>query len=201
MSVDQLTERVQGLLDRQEILDVVTRFARAADRLDRDLYLSTYHPDAEDDHAVFVGGREEFYDWMETTLREQRHSTHHFLGNHAVEIEDTVAHAETYFIASSLTRGRKPFSMVGGRYIDQLVKENGRWMILKRLVLTDWQLPVAEQPEESATASLEHFPPRERAVAESRELPHRDRADASYQRPLEISKERLAAYRSAMRNS
>ncbi|MGY4099373.1 nuclear transport factor 2 family protein [Nocardia sp. R16R-3T] len=195
---DELLGRLQRLLDKQEILEVVTRFARAADRLDRELFLSTYHRDAEDDHAVFVGGRDEFYEWMETTLREQRHSTHHFIGNHSVEIDNAVAHAETYFIASSLTKTGSQFSMVGGRYVDQLVKEDDHWTIRKRLVLTDWQLPVSTPAEysEHVTASLDHFPARERAVAESRELPRRDRLDPSYQRPLTISTERLDQYRS-----
>ncbi|MGQ4601312.1 nuclear transport factor 2 family protein [Nocardia sp. R6R-6] len=195
---EKMVRQLQRLLDKQEILEVVTRFARAADRLDRDLFLSTYHPDAEDDHAVFVGGREEFYEWMESTLREQRHSTHHFIGNHSVEIDGAEAHAETYFIASSMTKIGKPFSMVGGRYIDHLVKEDETWTIRRRLVLTDWQLPVSNPPEgaEQQPAPLDHFPARERALAESRELPSRDRLDPSYRRPLTISAQRLARYRS-----
>ncbi|MEU1548361.1 nuclear transport factor 2 family protein [Nocardia sp. NPDC005745] len=198
MSDNALKEQVQRLIDRQEIHDVIIAFARSVDRLDRDLYETTYHRDALDDHGVFVGGRADFYDWMEPVLREQRHSTQHFMGNHTVEIDGDTAHAETYFITSSMTKQGKPFSMVGGRYIDQLVREDGRWSVLKRVLLTDWQLPLAadafEQPD---PAALGHFPPREQAMARARELSRRDRQDISYQRPLTISPARLEISRKA----
>lgn len=193
MSDDALRKQVQHLIDRQEIHDVILGFARAVDRLDRDLYEATYHPDIVDDHGMFVGGREAFYDWMEPMLREQRHSTQHFMGNHTVEIDGDTAHAETYFINSSMTKQGKPFTMVGGRLIDQLVREDGRWSIIKRVLLTDWQLPLAagafEQPDPAA--SLNHLPPEAQEIARTREQSRRDREDVSYQRPLTISTARL----------
>jgi hypothetical protein len=33
------------------------RYSRGIDRLDRDMLLSAYHPDAIDDHGMFVGRR------------------------------------------------------------------------------------------------------------------------------------------------
>jgi hypothetical protein len=56
-------EAIQNLIDRQAIRDCLTRYCRGVDRLDRELVLSTYHPDAIDDHGAFVGTREEFVDW------------------------------------------------------------------------------------------------------------------------------------------
>lgn len=199
MSDDVLKEQVQRLIDRQEIWDVIQQFARAVDRLDRELYETTYHPGAIDDHGVFIGGRDEFYDWMEPVLREQRHSTQHFMGNHVVEIDGDTAHAETYFINSSMTKQGKPFTMVGGRYVDRLVRENGRWVIFKRVLLTDWQLPLAADAFEKTdpSAAFAHFPPREQALARSSEKSRRDREDLSYQRPLTIAPARLEISRKA----
>ena len=37
-------------------LDAIHRYCRAVDRADRDLLVSVYHPDAIDDHGLFVGG-------------------------------------------------------------------------------------------------------------------------------------------------
>ena len=51
---------IQHLIDRQAILDCLTRYGRGVDRFDRELVLSAYHPDAIDDHGAFVGTREEF---------------------------------------------------------------------------------------------------------------------------------------------
>ena len=55
-------DQLQYLLDRQAIADVLVTYSRAIDRLDRDLLISVYHPDAIDDHGVFIGTREEFAD-------------------------------------------------------------------------------------------------------------------------------------------
>ena len=37
-------DRLQELLDRQDILDCVHRYCRAVDRFDREMLLSVYHP-------------------------------------------------------------------------------------------------------------------------------------------------------------
>ena len=54
--------RFEYLLDRQDILDCVTRISRAIDRFDRDLFLSGYHPDAVIDAGGFVGDPAKVYD-------------------------------------------------------------------------------------------------------------------------------------------
>ncbi len=49
-------ERLGWLLDRQDILDCLTRFSRGMDRFDRELLLSAFHPDAVIAAGDFVGG-------------------------------------------------------------------------------------------------------------------------------------------------
>ena len=56
----ETTALVRELKDRQEIYDCLMRYCRGIDRLDRDMLLSAYHPDAVDDHGVYVGGVEGF---------------------------------------------------------------------------------------------------------------------------------------------
>lgn len=197
MTDSETLEQVRELLERQAILDTITRYARAMDRLDEELFKTAYHADAVDDHGVFVGARDEFYPWVSKLLSEQRSSTQHVIGNFTVEIDGHSAHAETYFIAPSMVAQGYPFSLVGGRWLDRLVKEDGRWQILARLVVTDWQMPTGTQSgdgKDGDGASLAHFQPMEREIAASRQLSRRDRQDPSYTRPLEVSPERLAAY-------
>ena len=55
---------VRELHDKQSIREVLTRYCRAVDRMDRDLLISVYHPDAVDDHGFFVGAREDFWAWV-----------------------------------------------------------------------------------------------------------------------------------------
>ena len=63
MDLEELATAVRALQDRQEIHNCIIRYSRGVDRLDRELLLSVYHPDAIDDHGMFVGGPEEFADW------------------------------------------------------------------------------------------------------------------------------------------
>ena len=44
--------QIKHLIDRQAILDCLTRYCRGMDRFDRALVLSAYHPDAIDDHGA-----------------------------------------------------------------------------------------------------------------------------------------------------
>ena len=45
-----LEHKLQGLLDKQEITEVMYKFARALDRVDGDLMKSTYWEDAVEEH-------------------------------------------------------------------------------------------------------------------------------------------------------
>ncbi len=57
--------RLQALLDKQEIEEVVLRYCRGIDRRDFDLVRACYHPDARDHHGSFDGTVEEFVAWVD----------------------------------------------------------------------------------------------------------------------------------------
>lgn len=54
--MDGRTDRLERLLDRQEITDCLTRFSRGIDRFDKPLFLSAFHTDAVIAAGDFVGG-------------------------------------------------------------------------------------------------------------------------------------------------
>ena len=67
---DEMARMVGELFDRQAIRGKLTDYCRATDRLDQELRLSVYHPDAIDDHGIFVGSPEGFVDYScELNLR------------------------------------------------------------------------------------------------------------------------------------
>jgi hypothetical protein len=200
MTLEEMEAKLTWLLDRQEIVDVLTTYTRAVDRHDEDLLYRAYHEEMIDDHGAFVGNREEFVDWT-FNLQEKHHvATQHFITNHTIEIEGGVAHAETYFLWNAVNRTGIPFSQVGGRYIDRLEKHDGRWYIMARNVVTDWVLPSINTREavESGAAqpNLDYRGPREYALIATRPGPRRDKQDISYVRPLTIDQSRLDTYRS-----
>lgn len=166
-------DRIQALLDRQDILDCVTRYCRAVDRFDREMLLSVYHEDAIDDHGSFVGDREGFADWALNYHREHQLSHHHMIFNHSVELDGDQAHGETYWLFFGENRV-KPDTLAVGRYIDRFEKRDGRWAIAERVC-------ISESVNQIDAVDL---PPEFRAMQMGNGRSSRDRDDISYQRPL-----------------
>jgi hypothetical protein len=175
--------RLQELLDRQDILDCIHRYCRAVDRFDRELMLSVYHPDAIDDHGLFVGGPKEFVDWAFGYHSLYQNLTHHVVTNHICELAGDTAHTETYWIFSGSNQdpetGRDvPSSIHFGRYIDRFERRNGRWAIAARACVIEWHGTLGELT----------IPPDALAAYAATGVGQRDRSDLSYQRPLTIKR-------------
>jgi hypothetical protein len=167
-------QRMEQLLDRQDIVDCLTRTSRAADRFDRELFLSGYHSDAIVAAGPFVGGPEELYDWS-LQLQEQAYTTtFHNLLNHSIDLDGDTAHVETYYLFVGCLAGGESNLIAGGRYIDRFEKRDGAWGMVMRNNFVEWTSVVP------AMAS----PIGEVADAHLNGLPSRGRDDASYQRPL-----------------
>jgi len=129
------------LVAQQEIRDVLARYTRGVDRLDRDLVLSCYHPGARDDHGAFQGTAEELADWVEQVL-SYFDATMHFLGQQLIELAGDRAHSETYCVAYHRRNARDGEEGVdlwmGLRYIDIFERRNGEWRIADRRCAFDW---------------------------------------------------------------
>lgn len=182
-----LEEQVARLQDREDIRDCLARYSRGVDRLDRDLVLSAYHPDALDDHGKFIGSAEEFVDWAFAMHREFHVAHQHALLNQTCELDGDVAHTETYFLFASMNRAGQPWSMSGGRYIDRLERRDGRWAIAHRVCVRDWGAidHFADPGDQSSlTATQGALTPEIRSFFRDAPASRRDTADISYQRPL-----------------
>jgi hypothetical protein len=130
---------LRQLLHEREIRDVVMRYCRGIDRMDRQLVRSCYHADATDDHGSFSGGVDEFLAWV-WPLLERYTLTMHFVGNLLVEVGDDVAAAETYGIAFHRSEDARPQLnlMTGFRYLDRFERRDGEWRIASRVAVTEW---------------------------------------------------------------
>lgn len=172
MSAD-LRAAICEIRDRQEIYDCMMRYCRGIDRLDRALLESCYHPDAYDAHgSAYSGPASGFIDWVLPLYREHKIACHHVITNHYVELDGDVAHAESYYVSTSIDARAPHHSLVMGRYVDRLEKRDGRWAIADRVCLVEISPPVV--PAEIAQLAREFQP--------------RDRTDVSYQRPLKIDR-------------
>ncbi|WP_212723027.1 nuclear transport factor 2 family protein [Nocardioides jishulii] len=131
--------RVQELLDKEEIRQVMYAYARGTDRCQADLVRDAYHPDAWDDHGNFSGGREHVVETIMSRGATAPVSMHH-LGNVLIELLGDTAHVETYFVAHQVLErdGRSFTRMRAGRYLDLFERRDGRWRIAHRRVVDDW---------------------------------------------------------------
>jgi len=156
-----VTDGLSQLLAKQEIYEVVVRYARAIDRLDEALLQSVFHPGSthnhfyegpscEPDRAATDTDPGDFVRFaiplLSTYVR-----THHQLGNNLIELtSDTTALVETYFTAFHRMRaagdpmaGPDAFDTemdfyVAGRYLDKFECREGQWKIIHRTGMTDW---------------------------------------------------------------
>ncbi len=138
------TERLERLADRQEIEDVVLRYCRGVDRMDRELVRRCYHADATDEHGSFRGSVAEFLDWVFPLLAKYT-STFHLVGNVLVEFgEPGLAAVETYGIAFHRSEREAPhLNLISGfRYVDRFERRpvDGRpqWRIATRTTVVEW---------------------------------------------------------------
>jgi ketosteroid isomerase-like protein len=137
-----LEEKVRVLLAKDEIRDVLMRYARGVDRGDADLIASCYHPDAVDDH----GGIE-----LTGTEAGPRFAGHrkvsasgaagqHFMGNITIDVQGDVAYTESYFVSYLIVdRDSAEYTRFrGARYLDRFERRGGSWRIAYRVVVDDW---------------------------------------------------------------
>jgi hypothetical protein len=145
--------RVQALLDKQEITDLMYAYARGIDRAEENLVRSVFHPDANIDFGpgIFQGGVPEFISWA-LEVRGGMRATHHMVANIRIDLRGDNAHAEAYFMnwhRLDKSTGKEDF-FVGGRYLDKLERRpggaGGVWKIAHRKQVKDWTrtTPVAE---------------------------------------------------------
>jgi len=168
---------LRTLQDRQEIIDCLHRYCRGIDRGDRALVLSAYHPDAIDDHGVFVGVAADFIDWALAYHGEHQVGHQHAVLNHSCELHGDTAHTETYFLYQG-TNSVGPGTLSGGRYIDRFERRQGRWGIAARVCVTEWVAELGKDP----------LPLEFRAALMSNCTGSRDPTDISYMRPLRVTR-------------
>ena len=135
---------IETLLAKQEITDLVSRYMRGLDRLDKSLLRSTFYDDANTDYGFFKGGPDDFVDMAHNALKEHL-ANHHMIGQCLIDVEGDVAFGEIYFQAFHriITDGEERDLFIAGRYVDRYerrVTEDGKaqWKIAFRSEVNDW---------------------------------------------------------------
>jgi hypothetical protein len=146
-----MDDRVQRLVDKQAIDEVLQRCCRTLDWLDEAGQASCYWPDAEIDFGFFQG-RAEAYVPMVMQHQQSASKRWHLASGVLIEVDRESARAESYGITVGAGRPDGPRRMYGGRYLDEFEKRDDEWRISKRTYILDWSKTF---DDDSADAQLE----------------------------------------------
>ena len=135
-----MQDQLQELLDRKACEDVVMRYGRTIDWLDKEGQESCFWPDAEIDYGFFEGSGA---DWVPVVMDVEAASIRrwHVSTGVMVQVNGERAKSECYGMALGTTQdeqGEMIDTLFGGRYLDELEKREGQWRISKRLYIADW---------------------------------------------------------------
>ena len=135
-------DTIQGLADRQEIRDLMARYARGLDRRDFDAVSACFAEDAYADYGGPAGAAQARDAILAVTRVVERFIlTMHFMGDQTVVLRGDEADVETYAIDQlRYEKDGVHYDMTGGlRYADKMAREDGRWVIKHRVMHTDWR--------------------------------------------------------------
>ena len=132
---------LRALIDRQAITDLLYRYARAMDRMDDPLGCTIWHEGSVADYgaAIYQGDGPGFIAFASASHAGLR-VHQHLVGNIVIDLDGDSAGSEAYFFAQLRTADETaPRQIVtSGRYIDRWERRDGRWGIVHRQAIIDF---------------------------------------------------------------
>ena len=131
---------LNALAAKHAITEVLYRYCRALDRMDRPVALSCWHDGGTDDHAPnYTGTAAGFLDWLwpvHAGFMQTRHSTTNVL----ITLNGDHAGVESY--VAIVLRAKRNDGIVDlftqGRYLDDFERCDGVWAIRHRRSVSEW---------------------------------------------------------------
>lgn len=132
--------RLQAIEDRLTIADLLHRYTDGIDRRDFEAVADCFTADAHLDYRSSggpAGARDEVVGWLAEALAAVGLTRHH-VTNQRVTLDGDRAHSEALFLHPMQLGGTT--LLVGGRYVDDLVRTADGWRIERRVQHLDWML-------------------------------------------------------------
>ena len=134
--------------DQVAIQQLLHRYCHALDRGSVDEVVELFHPDAVllpayESDARHVG-REAVRGWYENydrTLRANVRYLRHKISSPVIEVSGNRATSACYLDADAIPAGFEEPIVLGGRYDDELVKDEGRWWFKERKIIGYYSHP------------------------------------------------------------
>jgi hypothetical protein len=133
---------IESLLAKQAITEVLYRYCRGLDRMDRALAMSVWHEGSTVDYGpIFTGSGAEFVDWV-WVAHETLAAHSHQITNILIDVSGECATSEAYVTVALRTKpdGGSIVDIVDrGRYLDRWSRRQGVWAIDDRTFVEDFQ--------------------------------------------------------------
>ena len=140
-------DATETLHAKQAITEVIYRYSRALDRMDRELALTIWHADGTADYGptMFQGTGAGFVDWV-WPAHESMLGHSHQIGNVLIEVDGDRAGSEAYVTATlwgAFEPGVLTTIVSRGRYVDSWSCRDGVWAIDHRRFAEDLTVTTA----------------------------------------------------------
>lgn len=151
-------ERLWLLEAERAIRQLVHRYADSADRREWGRFMEAFHEGATHQSAdIHARGPQINNTKLAAQFFSKVPETHHMVGNVDIRVSGTKAVSQCYFFAhhiippdasiEHLPENRRPETrdhdwvwLVGGRYFDEVEYRDGRWGIVNRTAVHDWEM-------------------------------------------------------------
>jgi hypothetical protein len=150
-------DALEELLAKQAITEVIYRYCRGIDRMDRDLTLSVWHEGGTADYGADIhqGTGVSFVDWV-WPVHEQGFAAHsHQITNILIEVDPSGDGAVSEAYVTVRLRSREGVDIVNsGRYLDRWECRDGRWGVVHRRYADDLGAVYAPVADTSGPGSI-----------------------------------------------
>ena len=132
---------LQHLFDLEQLRRLGQKYARAVDARDIDAVAALFHPDARIDG---MRGSTSIAEWLDNMRNVPRafEASMHVLGDPLIDLEpgSAIASIDTYAVVYQLREpgSDEPDLTLGIRYVDQVVRDEARWLSRHRASSMLW---------------------------------------------------------------
>lgn len=145
--MSQSNPKLEAMISKMEIQEVLMRYARGVDRADEDLLKSCYHSDAIEEHgSAYTGPAHEYIEGAIVRIRQMGTMCHYICNIH-ISLEGDLAYTEAYSLtfARFNKEGESFDTLTGGRICDRFERRCDEWKIAHRKLTFDWNRDMPSQ--------------------------------------------------------
>jgi ketosteroid isomerase-like protein len=136
--------KVEELIAREQIRDVLVRYARSVDRNDLSMVRAVFWDDAwvQFPESLHQGSLDGFLEFAKNEF-PRFHRTRHSLSNTVIDFDGSkTAYVDTYLHAdhqgTESHHWKTRVIELWARYLDRFEERNGAWKIARRELIVDW---------------------------------------------------------------